>query len=157
MEFKDKHGTIVLRMRKDAIEKIYRIIVCLENFSKLVIDINFINAWIPYLIKVDEYPWIVNIYDLIIISDLMEKDTAVFIAYLNERLKVAESSNLEGVDEIDFLGYFFEYGNLDRLKKLKPSNSTLIIGFSEGIDRWYSYLRGEVAKAEKPVLKKKIP
>jgi len=157
VELKDKHGTVVLRMRKDAIKKIYRIIVCLENFSKLAIDINLIKAWIPDLIKVDDYPWIVNIFDLIVISDLMEKNTAAFITYLNERLKVAESSTLEGVDEIDFLGYFFEYGNLDRLKKLKPANSTLITGFSEGIDRWYSYLRGEVSIAKKPVLKKKNP
>lgn len=156
VEFKDKHGNIALKIRKDAIKKVYRIIVCLENFSKLALDLNLIKAWIPDLMKVDEYPWIVNIYDLIIISDLMEKNTAAFITYLNERLKVAESSTLEAIDEIDFLGYFFEYGNLERLKKLKPANSALIIGFSEGIDRWYSYLRGEVAEAEKPVLKKKI-
>ena len=67
---------------------------------------------------------------------------------------VAKSSSLEAIDEIDYLGYFLENGNLDRLKDLKPATFTFIHGFSEGIDRWYSYLRGEVTYAEKPVLKK---
>ena len=86
----------------------------------------------------------------------MEKETAAFITYLDERLKVAESSSPEAVDEIDYLGYFLANGNLDMSKDLKRANSTMIIGFSERIDRWYSYLRGEVAKAEKPILKKRI-
>lgn len=155
VEFKDKHGSVALKVRKDAIKKIYRIIVCAENFSKLALDLNLIKVWIPNLMNVDEYPWIVNVYDLIVISDLMKNDTGAFITYLNERLKVAENSTLEASDELDFLGYFFEYGNLERLKKLKPAIFTQIIGFSEGIDRWYSYLRGEVTEAEKPALKRK--
>lgn len=106
--------------------------------------------------EVDEYPWIVNIYDLIVIADLIGNNSTVFIKYLDERLKVAESSTLECVDELDFLGYFFEYGTLNKLKEMKPANSSLIIGFSEGMDRWYSYLRGEVSTAEKPSLKKKL-
>lgn len=157
VEFKDKNGIVTLKIRKDTIKKFYQIIVCLENFSKLSININLVKAWIPDLIKANEYPWIVNIYDLKIISDLLEKETTAFVTYLNERLKVAETSNLEAIDEIDYLGYFFENGNLDRLKDLKPANSTQIIGLSEGIDRWYSYLRGEVAKAEKPVFKRRFP
>lgn len=154
VEFKDKKGIVALTLRKAAISKIYQINVSLENFSKLALDINLVKSWAPNLMKGEDYPWIVSIYDLIIISDLLEKERDAFITYLNERLMVAKSSSLEAIDEIDYLGYFLENGNLDRLKDLKPATFALIHGFSEGIDRWYSYLRGEVAQAEKPVLKK---
>lgn len=154
VEFKDKKGIVALTLRKDAISEIYQINVSLENFSKLALDTNLVKSWAPNLMKGEEYPWIVSIYDLIIISDLLEKERDAFITYLNERLMVAKSSSLEAIDEIDYLGYFLKYGNLDRLKDLKPATFTLIHGFSEGIDRWYSYLRGEVAQAEKPILKK---
>jgi len=142
VEFKDKKGIVALTLRKAAISKLYQINVCLENFSKLALDINLVKSWAPDLIKGEEYPWIVSIYDLIIVSDLLEKERDAFITYLNERLMVAKSSSLVAIDEIDYLGYFLENGNLDRLKDLKPATFTLIHGFSEGIDRWYSYLRG---------------
>ena len=67
---------------------------------------------------------------------------------------VAKSSSLEAIDEIDYLGYFFENGNLDRLKKVEAATLVMIHGFSEEIDRWYSFKRGEIENAEKPVLKK---
>ena len=156
VEFKDKTGIVALKLRKDAISKFYQINVCLENFSKLALDINLVKSWDPDLIKGEEYPWIVSIYDLIIISDLLEKERDAFITYLDERIMVAKSSSLEAIDEIDYLGYFLENRTLDRVQDLKPAAFTLIHGFSEGIDRWYSYLRGEVAHAEKPVLKKRI-
>lgn len=156
VEFRDRNGTVTLKIRKDKIRKFYQINVCLDNFSKLALDINLVKAWIPDVIKTKDYPWVVSVYDLIIISDLLEKETAAFITYLDERLKVAEISSPEALDEIDYLGYFFENGSLDMPRDLKTANSTLIIGFSEKIDRWYSYLRGEVAGAERPVLKKRI-
>lgn len=154
VEFKNKNGALAPKLRKSNIKKFYQVVVCLENFSKLSIDINLVKAWIPELLKANEYPWIVNIFDLIVISDFLERES--FITYIDERIKVAENSAIEAIDETDYLGYFLENGNLGRLKNLEPSNSTLIVGFSEGIDRWYSFLRGEVSKSEKPVLKKSL-
>jgi hypothetical protein len=156
VEFRDKNGTVILTIRRGNIRKLYQINVCLNNFSKLALDINLVKTWIPDMSKIKDYPWIVSIYDLMVISDLLEKETAAFVTYLDERLRVAESSSLEAVDEIDYLGYFLENGNLDTPKDLKSANFTLITGFSEKIDRWYSYLRGEVTKAEKPALKKRF-
>ena len=118
-------------------------------------DINLIKSWDSDFIKGSEYPWIVTVYDLIVISDLLEKDKNGFINYLNERRTVARHSSLEAMSELDYFGYYLDYGNLKKLKKLKPATSVFIQGFSEEIDRWYSYLRGEVKYAEKPALGKK--
>jgi rhamnogalacturonyl hydrolase YesR len=64
------------------------------------------------------------------------------------------TSDLQTTDELDLLGYFFEHGDLRKEEYLKDVSGGLFIhGYSEKIDRWYSYLSGEVKSAEKPMLK----
>lgn len=154
VEFKDEKGTIALKLRKDYIKKVYLINVCVDNFSKLALDINLVKSWDPQIFKGGQNPWVVNIYDLIIISDMLENQSEAFISYLDQRIEVAANYDLKAVDEIDFLGYFLEHGNLNKEANLKILKNPLIIGYSEKIDRWYSYLRGEVEATEKPMLKK---
>ena len=52
-----------------------------------------------------------------------------------------------------FLGYFLENGNLVKGKEFKSNESLLFHCYGEKLDRWYSCLRGEVRKAEKPCVK----
>ena len=46
--------------------------------------------------------------------------------------------------------YYLENGNLTKPESIDILSSPLIHGFSEKIDRWYSYLDGDIAFAEKP-------
>ncbi len=154
VEFRDKDSNIILRIKQNEIEKIYKIVVSLEEFAKLTLDMNLVRAWIPEDVKSSEYPWTVSIYNLLIISDLLEADPDGFIKYLSERLQVAENSAIDAVDEIDYLGYFMEKGDLKKTREMSAGDYVQIIGFSEKIDRWYSYLRGEVENADKPSRKK---
>lgn len=153
VEFKDEKGIVVLKLQKDVIKKIYLINVTLENFSDLSLNLNLIKSWDSNLIKGKQYPWIVSIYDLLVINELLEKQTNAFLKYLDERIEVERKNNLQAIDELDFFGYFLDHGSLAKEKDLKNVKSPLIHGYSEKIDRWYSYLRGEVKSAEKPKLK----
>ena len=153
-EFKDESGKVVVSIKKANFSKFYKIVVNLEDFSRLSIDMNLVKTWVPDLVRSPDYAWVLSIYNLIIISDILEKDPESFIRYLEERLRVAENSTIEAVDEIDYLGYFLENGNLRKQKNMAGGDIVQIIGYSEEIDRWYSYLRGEIKNAEKPVLKK---
>jgi len=154
VEFKDKTGHIAVKLRKSNIRKIYLINVCVENYSKLALDINLVKKWDPTLIVGDNYPWIVTIYDLIVISELLENQSAIFVDYLENRLQVSLTNELKTSDELDFLGYFLKYGNLKKNAEMKKAKGaiTLIHGFSESIDKYYSFKRGEIDFAEKPVL-----
>jgi hypothetical protein len=154
VEFKDEKGIIVLRLAKDAFKKFYLVNVCVEDFSKLAIDLNLVKSWNPEFIKGNQYPWVVSIYDLMVMSDLLENEPKIFIHYLDQRFQLAMTSGLQAIDELDLLGYFFENGHLKIDKNQKSAKGIFISGYSEEIDRWYSYLRGEVASAKKPTLKK---
>jgi Nuclease-related domain. len=153
-EFKDKFGKVVVRIKKTNFSKFHKIVVNLEDFSRLSIDMNLVKTWVPDIVRSPDYAWVVSIYNLIIISEILEKDPESFIRYLEERLRVAENSTIEAVDEIDYLGYFLENGSLRKQKNMVGADIVQIIGYSEKIDRWYSYLRGEIKNAEKPVIKK---
>ena len=153
VEFKDEKGTVVLKLQREAIKKIYLINVTLESFSDLSLNLNLVKAWDPDLIAGNQYPWIISIYDLLVINELLEKQTDPFLKYLDERIKVERENDLQAIDELDFFGYFLDHGNLAKERSLKNLKSPIIHGYSEKIDRWYSYLRGEVGQAEKPALK----
>jgi len=153
VEFKNEQGNTVLQLKKDSIKRIFLINVCTENFSKLALDINLVKSWDTQLFKGNQYPWVVSIYDLLVISELLENNSD-FIQYLSQRIDIAKNYDLKAVDELDFFGYFLDHGNLNREESLKEINNQLIHGYSEKIDRWYSYLRGEVGSAEKPTHKK---
>jgi hypothetical protein len=154
VEFKDEKGNTVLRLAKDAFKKFYLVNVCVEDFSKLAIDLNLVKSWNPEFIKGNQYPWVVNIYDLIVLSDLLESEPKIFIRYLDQRIQLAMNSRLQAIDELDLLGYFFENGHLEIDKNQKSAKGIFISGYGEEIDRWYSYLRGEVTSAKKPTFKK---
>lgn len=147
-DFKDKTGKTVLTIESKKIKRFYLINVCLEDFSKLAIDLNLAKSWDPNLIKGEQYPWVVNIYDLMVISDLLSKNH--FIHYLDDRIKLAMSDDLQSVDELDLLGYFLKNGNLKIEKGIDGAKAVFVQGYSEDIDRWYSHLRGEVEHATKP-------
>jgi len=154
VEFKDKEGKVSLKLRRDSIKKAYLINVCVENFSKLALDINLVKSWDPELFKGDQNPWVVSVYDLMIINDILAGQSEDFIDYLDQRIEVSRKYELKAIDEIDFFGYFLEHGSLSKGHDLQIVESPLIHGYSEKIDRWYSYLRGEVETAERPVRKR---
>jgi len=51
---------------------------------------------------------------------------------------------------IDALGYYLDTGFLTKEKGIESRTIPTIIGYTEKIDKWYSYLRGEIDFAEKP-------
>jgi hypothetical protein len=154
VEFNDEKGNVVLSLAKSAVKKFYLVNVCVEDFSKLSIDLNLIKSWDSKLIEGNQFPWVINIYDLIVLSDLLENQPENFIQYLDERIKIAMTSDLQTTDELDLLGYFLKNGNLDIEKDLKGAKGVFIHGYSEEIDKWYSYQRGEIKSAKKPMLSK---
>ncbi len=151
--FKDKNKKIVLNIKKEDVEEIYLINISIEDFSIMATDLNLVKLWDPELLKGDIYPWIVNIYDLIVIGDLIEKSED-FFDYLTQRIKISKNYELKSSDELNFLGYYLTNGSLSKTKDIKEFQSPLIHGYSEDIDRWYAYLRGEVKSAKKPRKKK---
>lgn len=60
----------------------------------------------------NEYPWSVSIYELEIISKLIEYPS-VFIHYLEKRMVAIEDNLFRAFDEISIFSYYLERGNLN--------------------------------------------
>jgi len=153
--FKDKNKKIVLKIKKEDVEEIYLVNISIEDFSIMATDLNLVKLWDSELLKGEVYPWILNIYDLIVISDLIENQED-FMDYLKQRIKINKDYELKAGDELDFLGYYLTHGSLSKTDDIKKNQSPLIHGYSENVDKWYAYLRGEVKSAKKPAKKKDI-
>lgn len=144
---KEKDMTILIK-EKD-FKKIYLINVTADSFSEFSTDLRVLKSWDTELIEGDIYPWNVNIYDLLVVTDLLENEND-FIEYVSERVRLGKDNDIVAMDELDYLGYYLENGSLTKTEDIEGRTIPKIIGYSEDIDKWYSYQRGEVEFAEKP-------
>jgi len=152
VEFKDSEKKVVLKLQKKEIKDIFVINVSVEDFSELVTDMNLIKTWDPELLKGKVYPYILTIYDLIVFSELF-KTPDKFLDYIKERIEINKRSGMMAFDELDYLGYYEENGSLTKPKGADDFDNILLHGYSEKIERWYSYKRGEIEQAEEPSIR----
>jgi hypothetical protein len=114
--------------------------------------LNSLKLFRQKLLDGELYPYIINIYDLLVVMDLIEEED--FIDFLIQRVKISKNYELKANDELDFLGYYLANGSLEKSEDIKKLQGPLIYGYSEEIDRWYDYLAGKVKSAKKPTKKR---
>ena len=86
-----------------------------------------------------------------IIAEILDNSDD-FIKYLLERINLNQTQEISSHDdEIDFLGYFLKHGNLSKTSNLPKSGEAMIYGYTSEIEKYYSYLQGEIEYVEKPV------
>ena len=71
-----------------------------------------------------------------IFSDIIENEND-FIEYLEKRLSLYNNPNINVEDEIDFLGYFIENGELVDKKTLKKVTIYKLNKTSQDIDNYF--------------------
>lgn len=148
-ELRTKEKGITLKIKEKEFRRIFLINVTADAYSEFTTNLDILKSWDSTLLVGDIYPWNVNIYDLLVVTDLLEKSED-FIDYISERIRLSKDNDIRAIDEIDYLGYYLENGSLTKDKDIKVRGVPLINGYSDKIDRWYSYLRGEVEFADKP-------
>ena len=149
VEFRNRETNTSLSIREEDFKNIILINVTADSFSEFTTDLNVLKSWDPELLKGDVYPWSVNIYDLLVVTDLLE-NADDFIDYVSERVRLSKDNDIKSIDELDYLGYYLQNGSLTKEKDVEGKTIPMIIGYSEKIDEWYSYLQGEIEFAEKP-------
>lgn len=139
----------VISIEQNDFKNIFLINITADSFSEFSTDLNLLKSWDPTLFEGDVYPWNVNIYDLLVITDLLDNQDD-FVDYLSERMRLNYDMEIKSGDELEFFGYYLKYGSLSKVKDIEGKTIPTIIGYAEDIDRWYSYERGEINSAEKP-------
>ena len=85
-----------------------------------------------------EYPWSVNLFELDIITRHIDSP-AVFIHYIERRLKAQDENLFSTFDELTFLGFYLGWGNFNIYLEdgSTPTKIHLDTEFLEGFDQHY--------------------
>ncbi len=59
----------------------------------------------------DYFPWIISLYDLVVIADFFDTPSVLF-HYLNSRMNFLCNEKASIYEELDLIGYFIKYGGL---------------------------------------------
>lgn len=131
-EFYDNKGTIVVI---DKTKKLFRITITLEHLSGYIANMHELKML--GIVQNDvEFAWTCSLFDLIIFSEILENEDD-FIEYLEKRLPLYNNPDVNVDDEIDFLGYFLDNGELVDKKALKKVSTYKLNKTSEDIDNYF--------------------
>ncbi|TDW52493.1 hypothetical protein EV144_1011183 [Flavobacterium sp. 270] len=129
--YDDKKNIIVV----DKLKKTFRITITLEHLSGYIANIHELK--IMGVIEKDiEFAWTCSLFDLMIFSEIIENEDD-FIEYLEKRIPLYNNPNIDVDDEIDFLGYFLDTGDLVDRKALKKVSSFRLNKASQEIDLYF--------------------
>lgn len=131
-EFYDDKKNVILI---DKSKKIFRITITLEHLSGYIANIHELKM-IGIIEKDIEFAWTCSLFDFMIFSEIIENEDD-FIEYLEKRIPLYSNSNIDVDDEIDFLGYFLDTGELVDKKALKKVSSFKLNKTSQEIDSYF--------------------
>lgn len=135
-----------LTIDTSVIQNYFKISVTFEHFSSIAANLKYlINSEV--LSSDFKWTWVVSLYDLMIISDLIESESD-FQEYLENRISLYERNDIEFSDEIDILGFFFD-GNFP-LADEKKNEMVHIFGYKDQIDDYYTKVGVGMPNAQKP-------
>jgi len=128
IEKKQEHEFLFLNITLEMLGGVYMDL-------KQLVDIGFYQ-------KNTLYPWSVYFFDFEIILDIL-KDPIIFIHYIRERLSVNEEGVVESIDELAFLGYYLQHGNLKIQNSVTGSPNRIMLGSDFMSDLEKHYFMGE--------------
>ncbi len=130
--------------------QIIKISVTYEHFATVSVNLKYlVEAGV--LSDAYKWTWIVSIFDLMIFADLIENEDD-FKEYLQNRLGLYERNDIEFIDEIDILGFFFE--NKFPLPPEKDNEKILMISYDDEIESYYNRKNAGIPGVIKPKRKK---
>jgi len=147
-EYENGKEALVLK-NKEAFNDYWMINVSAENLGHLAAHLNSLQAL--GLMQVSEWPWSVFVNDLRVMSELIEFPSE-FFHYLQRRTLLNEFPQFSSSDELEIFMFYLKKGLHFDAEKLANIDKLLPTGFTEDLDRYYSYLSGTGPEAPKPRL-----
>ncbi len=127
------------------ITRTYLVSVTLETIGHITSAVN--SRVNPGLISGKEFPWIVSIFDLMVICDLVHLGPMI-PQYVERRLRAAQRGDIASIDELDYFGLYLENG---LLLAPKEDEHAFIASHTTEMDSYYMYEYGHREDpAEKP-------
>lgn len=145
-EFKTKKGEQVLIKRID-FDEIIIVSLTIESVGNFAMSIKATNE-IGYF-KNNHFPWIISLYDLIVIADLFE-NPLMLVHYIKRRKKFLSTEMLSVYEELDLVAYYMSNGlyiehDLNEAK-VKDVRDITYMSNTDGINDYYMYKFGHKTK-----------
>lgn len=138
-----------LSIDKSKIKSYFKISVTFANFSSISANLKYlINSGV--LSPDFKWTWIVSLFDLMIFADLIQSEDQ-FKEYLTYRIALYDRNDIEFIDEIDILGFYFK--NRFPLGQEKENEIIHIINYKDEIDTYYIRTGVGIPGAIKPTKK----
>lgn len=151
--FKRKDGT-VFNLSKEKICDKYLISLVLEPLGNLTSVIHLAGGLNLY--QQGDLPWVVSLYDLEVISDMIDFPP-MFPHYVERRIRVANQGLLQAHDELDIFAYYLCEGlYFESAKDLGGVNFINLMSYTDEFDAYYLCKTG-VRKRQAPKPKQKMP
>lgn len=131
-----------IEVEKSKHNEIYLITVSLDDLSVFVTNTNLLRD-LGFL-QGGEYPWVVSLMDLKVISEIVEFSSQ-FVHYIQRRLHLIELGWVNAHDELDWFGHYLLEGlYFDNLKENKDENFIYnLLSYSWIFDDYYFYVTGQ--------------
>ncbi|WP_239014062.1 SEC-C metal-binding domain-containing protein [Archangium violaceum] len=138
VEIFDQKRQSIGRIRKTDFWRIWGICVTVDNISDVgTRHADFKNVGLTFA---ENPTWIVSLDDLRVFCDLFDS-AAVFIHYLEQRLRAFHNPLAHPDDELDFIGMFFAHNNIDlHAKKFGNLDHIAWHGYRQVVDKYYDEL-----------------
>lgn len=152
-DFRTKNGEQVLVSRKD-FDDIIIVSLTLEPIGSLAMSIKATND-LGYFNN-DHFPWIISLYDLVVLADLFE-NPIMLIHYIKRRRNFLSHEILSTYEELDLVSYFL-YNGLSVESTLKDAQENKVnrVEFSPDTDAINDYYMFKFGHKTKATLKPKI-
>jgi hypothetical protein len=149
VEFNTDHSG-KFKIRKSDFDEIVIVTLTLEPVGNLAMSIKATDS-LGYF-KEGYFPWIISIYDLIVLRDMIE-NPFMFIHYIRKRKEFLSHNHVSTYEETDLLGYFLFNGlNINNVLKDSEGNAyshILLEPNTDAINDYYLYKFGKKEKFTK--------
>lgn len=149
VEFSTK-GNGKFKIRKNDFDEIVIVSLTLEHVGNLAMSIKTTDSLSFF--KEGHFPWIISIYDLIVLRDMIE-NPFMFIHYIKKRKEFLSHNHVSTYEEIDLLGYFLFNGlNINNvINETKDNENSFVVlqPNTDAINDYYMYKFGKKDKFTK--------
>lgn len=133
------------------VSDIFLVSVTLGQYSNITTRLANINPALKLFLE-NEYPWAISVFDLEVITDLIDSPS-IFIHYVTNRLQIEQLNFELHADEIDLLNFYFDQKLKFNREEFKKATGVCISSYSGDIDK-YMIEKYELSKdVKKPELK----
>lgn len=140
--------TTVKSVELDAVVPVY---VLPSSYQSLPVGEKDIVSGLGLQVDVDTLPWIVSVFDLENVAEILNESPAVFLHYITRRRDMAQASADVGADEMDLLGAYLDHGlYFGRGSDYLSYDGVTFFGFSAEIDAYLGTVHELGMDTQKP-------